>query len=115
MTACGSVIDTTTGLTWFVGPDKDTNWDEARSWAKGLNACGGGWKMPSQAQLKSLFHQGAAPNNLNAAYKTTGWHIWSSETDGEYNAWYYYMSSGTTYSGRRTSNGSTRAFAVRHK
>ena len=30
----GVITDTTTGLQWYVGPDKDTNWNQAKSWLK---------------------------------------------------------------------------------
>ena len=33
----GVVIDTETGLEWYVGPDRDTTWHEARSWVESLN------------------------------------------------------------------------------
>jgi hypothetical protein len=40
--ANGIVKDTKTGLEWVVGPDKDTNWEEAKSWVQNLNLDGGG-------------------------------------------------------------------------
>ena len=32
--ANGIVRDTKTGLEWKAGPDKNTNWDQARSWCR---------------------------------------------------------------------------------
>ena len=32
----GVVEDTKTGLEWYAGPDRNTTWDKAKSWAKNL-------------------------------------------------------------------------------
>ena len=34
----GVVFDTRTGLEWFAGPDKNTNWKKAKSWVENLDA-----------------------------------------------------------------------------
>lgn len=41
----GIVRNMNTGVEWKVGPDKDTTWDEAKSWVQGLNIAGGGWTL----------------------------------------------------------------------
>jgi len=60
--ANGIVKDTKTGLEWKVGPDKDMNWNEAKSWVESLNLDGGGWRMPlpfdTQFNLDQLFPRG---------------------------------------------------------
>jgi eukaryotic-like serine/threonine-protein kinase len=53
--ACGSIADTKTGLEWFVGPDRNTPWGEAWTWAPALAACNGGWRMPTIDELNTLF------------------------------------------------------------
>ena len=40
--ANGIVRDTKAGLEWVAGPDKDTDWNEARSWVQSLNLDDGG-------------------------------------------------------------------------
>ena len=70
--ANGIVKDTNTGLEWKVGPDKDTNWDEARSWVQSLNLDGGGWRMPTTDELKTLYKKGPVPENMTPLLKTTG-------------------------------------------
>ena len=47
LTSTGIVTDTKTGLEWKVGPDKDTNWDQARAWVRNLKLDGGSWRMPT--------------------------------------------------------------------
>ena len=53
--ANGIVKDTNTGLEWKAGPDKDTNWGEARSWVQSL---GGDWRMPTLDELEGLYKKG---------------------------------------------------------
>ena len=81
---CGSGIveDRKTGLKWKVGPDKDTSWNDAKSWVQSLNINGGGWRMPTMDELKSLYKPGAGDRNMTPLLKTTGWWVWSGETKG---------------------------------
>jgi len=53
--ANGIVKDTNTGLEWKAGPDKDTNWNQARSWVQSLNLDGGGWRMPTMDEVEGLY------------------------------------------------------------
>jgi hypothetical protein len=55
---CGSILDHSTGLEWFVGPDTDTNWTQAVNWAASLKSCAGGWSLPTVVQLQGLFEKG---------------------------------------------------------
>lgn len=50
--ATGIVKDSNTGLEWKVGPDRDTDWNEARSWVQDLNLDGGGWRMPTMDEVQ---------------------------------------------------------------
>jgi hypothetical protein len=81
------VCDSKTNLEWYVGPNRDTNWDEAKKWAKGLDLDGGGWRMPTREELKTLYKEGAGTRNMPPLFKTTGWFVWSSETDDSSSAW----------------------------
>jgi hypothetical protein len=76
----GVVYDTRTGLEWFVGPDKNTNWKTAKSWVENLDAAGGDWRMPSTEELQTLFKKGAGENNMTPLLKSRGWFVWSGET-----------------------------------
>jgi len=78
--ANGMVSDLRTGLQWKAGPDRDTNWNEARSWVKSLNLDGGGWRMPTMDELKTLYKAGAGSRNMTSLLKTSGWRVWSGET-----------------------------------
>ena len=112
--ANGIVRDTKMGLEWKVGPDKDTDWNEARSWVQSLNLEGGGWRMPTLDELEGLYKKGAGSRNMTPLLKTTGWGGWSGETKGSSDAWRFGFSSGRGLWGSRDfSNYGGRAFAVR--
>ncbi len=113
--ANGVVKDTKTGLEWKVGPDKDTNWDQARSWVQSLNLDGGGWRMPTTDELKTLYKQGAGERNMTPLLKTTGWWVWSGETKGSSAAWAFTFASARGSGAYRDVSGNRRAFAVRSR
>jgi len=81
------VKDTRTGLEWVAGPDRDTNWNEARSWVQSLDLDGGGWRMPTMDELEGLYKKGAGSRNMTPLLETTGWWVWSGETKGSSVAW----------------------------
>ena len=123
--------DQNTGLEWLAGPDKPTNWFDAKKWVESLaDLAGGGWRMPTMEELKTLY-QKREKCNIKPVFKTTGCWVWSGETKDSIKAWGYDYShpySGTiissggitgvsaALSNRDDSTDSTRGFAVRsHK
>ena len=113
MKSTGIVKDTKTGLEWKVGPNKDTNWDQARTWVQKLKLDGGGWRMPTLDELKGLYKKGASPLNISPLFKTTGWQVWSDKLKDSTFAWgFYFVCGGKGWDGR-TFPYDFRAFAVR--
>ena len=113
--ANGIVKDTKTGLEWKAGPDKDTTWDEARSWVQSLNLDGGGWRMPTMDELEGLYKKGMGSHNITSLLKTTSpylW-IWSGEAQGSSDARYFYFYNGDRSWYSRDYSGGVRGFAVR--
>ena len=122
--------DKNTGLEWLAGPDKATNWYDAKKWVESLTAvAGGGWRMPTRKELKTLY-QKREKCNIKPIFKTTGCWVWSGETKGSSLAWgydYQYEPGSSILSGgsggstgsatfkRDDSTDSTRGFAVRSK
>ena len=76
----GVVQDTNTGLEWMAGPDKDTNWDEAKRWVENLTVAGGGWRMPTIEELETLYEPGRGSRNMTPLLEISGWYVWSGET-----------------------------------
>jgi hypothetical protein len=70
-TNCGSIVDSSTGLEWFVGPDADITFTAAQSWARNLDACGKQWVVPTTGDLRSLFDKGFV---AGTGYFTSGRH-----------------------------------------
>jgi hypothetical protein len=54
-TGCGSIIDNSSQLEWYIGPDANVSWHDSLSWVRDLRECGGNWQMPSLAELRGLF------------------------------------------------------------
>ena len=111
--ADGIVRDIKTGLEWKAGPDRDTDWNEARSWVQSLNLDGGGWRMPTTDELKTLYKRGAGDRNMTPLLKTTGWAVWSSETKGSSKARGFLFIGGVRAWNSRIYASNGRAFAVR--
>ena len=111
----GIVRNTNTGLEWKAGPNKNTSWGKARSWVQSLNLDGGGWRMPTKGELKSLYRAGTGTCNMTPLFKTTAWWVWSKETKGSSNAWIFYFSGGYGYWLDRRTSDNLRAFAVRFR
>jgi hypothetical protein len=113
--ANGVVFDKKTSLEWFAGPDRDTTWNEAKAWVESLNVAGGGWRMPTKEELKTLYQKGAGTRNMTALLKTTGWGVWSGETSDSSSAWSFAFYIGTEYWASRYSSSNWRGFAVRSR
>jgi len=110
--ASGIVKDTKTDLEWYAGPNFDTTWDEAKSWVASLDVDGGGWRMPTREELRSLYMAGTGMTSL---LKTTGMVVWSGEIGNSSNAWGFYVSIGRVFRFARDNSLSKRGFAVRSR
>jgi hypothetical protein len=111
----GVVTVTKTGLEWFVGPDRDTTWDEAKAWTESLSVDGGGWRMPTRDEVKGLYTGGAGTRNMSPLLKTTGGFVWTGETVGSSHAWGFCLHIVDEYWPRRTRSREARGFAVRSR
>lgn len=76
----GVVWDKKTGLKWIAGPDTDTTWIQAKQWVENLAVDKGGWRMPTIAELRTLYQEGAGPHNMTPLLKASGGYVWSVET-----------------------------------
>jgi len=94
----GIVYDRKTGLEWIAGPDKLTYWDAADRWVKKLKL-GGGWRLPTIAELKTLYKKKSGPRNMPPELKTSGWYVWSGELiQGEHAARGFDFNAGQAFS-----------------
>jgi len=111
----GVIFDAKTGLEWYVGPDRDTHWNQAKSWTESLAVAGGGWRMPTVPELKALFQKGAGRNNIDPLFQTTSWWVWSGELKDAKLAWYFDFARGQEYGAFLTHFFGGRALAVRSR
>ena len=90
----GVVYDTETGLEWYAGPDKGTSWQEAKDWVTGLEALGGGWRMPTRSELGALYHIGDGVNNITYLLYNSGFWIWAGQSEDSSSRWIFSFSYG---------------------
>jgi hypothetical protein len=110
----GVVRDSRTGLDWAVGADRDTNYAQAEQWVANCRLAGGGWRMPTHQELKTLYQQGVGERNMDTSFKTTGWWVWAEPKDSS-SAWDFDFNSGTEPSYNRRYSDDNRVFGVRSR
>lgn len=111
----GIVYDQRTNLEWIVGIDKDTHWNEAKSWAESLILDGGGWRMPTKKEVKKLYKKGAGSRNMTFLFNTNGWWIWSEEKNGSKGSRFFGIPSSYSSWYHLGFSNDRRAFAVRSR
>ncbi len=79
----GIIKDRLTGNEWYVGPDVHLTWNEAKAWIEDLKIDGGGWRMPTILELKTIYEWQGLSTNLPKVFKTrtTKAVVWSAESD----------------------------------
>jgi len=105
------ITDSATGLEWYVGPDRDTTWNQAKGWTEGLSAAGGGWRMPSIHELKALFQKGASQINLDPIFQFSDQSVWSGPVKDPF----WRGALGFSFSAGQEVLHGRRAFAVRSR
>ncbi len=114
VSADGMITDGQTRLEWVVGPDKDTNYAQAMQWVASCQVAGGGWRMPTRVELKTLYKQGVGERNMDPAFKTTGWWVWAEPRDSS-SAWNFSFILGYEYCYFRDNSSNGRVFGVRSR
>ena len=85
----GVITYSATGLEWYVGPNQDNTWREAKAWTENLTAAGGGWRLPTVPELKAIYQNGAAPYNMDPLFQAPGVWVWSGQLNNAWSAWGY--------------------------
>lgn len=101
----GELEQIDTGLRWT---ERDNGVD--RSWAGSIDYCkrlklnGGTWRLPTAAELQSLYKDnaetiscGAAVCKVSPLFELSREFMWTSESAGENLAWYVNLTSGAQY------------------
>ena len=103
--ANGVVADLDHGLEWFAGPDVDTSYYQAVKWVKRLQVDGGGWRMPTAAEMNTLYREPGAASSITPLLKTSATHIWTHQINEDLSLYLF----------RYMDPYGTRGFAVRNK
>ena len=111
----GVITDSFTGLDWYLGPDQNTNWNQAKAWTESLTVAGGGWRIPTVPELTALYQKGGGPNNMDPIFQTTGTWVWSGQIRDDLSAWCYSFRYGKKHWWVLDFAYNGRAFAVRSR
>ncbi|MDI9561900.1 MAG: DUF1566 domain-containing protein [Pseudomonadota bacterium] len=108
----GIIMDSQLGLQWAPATDQPMNWFKAKKYTQNLSLGGGGWRLPTRPELKSIYNKSMKGNADPAFHINDNW-VWTSETRGK-SAWLFNFAFGLdiTYS-RFTSYRFLRVLAVR--
>jgi uncharacterized caspase-like protein len=77
----GIVYDSKTGLEWAASPKENLLSGAAKRWVSELTIGGGGWRMPSEDELKSLYQKGEGTRNMTSLIEAKAWHFFSRESE----------------------------------
>lgn len=112
--AFGIVLDSKTGLQWYVGPDKDLSWNQADSWATSLKVGGGRWRLPTRAELQGVCGSGDSEGlKLHPIFQLKHTFVWTGEQRDEVKVWVFSFGLGKEFADNRGLSNDVRAFAVR--
>lgn len=110
------ISDPEAGLQWVPAPDADMTWFHADDYVKHLRVAGGGWRLPTVAELKSLNDRIWALGG-NDALGVKDKFVWSTEIDtskAPSGAWAFGFDFGLVGTGsRRLTSGDAYVLAVR--
>ncbi len=111
----GVITDSVTGLDWYVGPNGDNNWHQAKAWTENLTVDGGGWRMPTVPELQALYQKGASRVNMDPLFQPKAAWVWSGQMDDARTAWGFAFYSGLVNSHGLNYAYGRMAFAVRSR
>ena len=111
----GVIYDSKLGLQWAPAPNRSMNHYKAEEYARNLSLAGGGWRLPTRAELKSLYEP-SKPGGADPKLNVSDFFVWTSELNGPSDAWFFDFNNGNEYrNGRDNSNNNDRVLAVRSR
>jgi hypothetical protein len=90
----GVITDGVTGLEWYINPNRDNTWHQAKAWAASLAVAGGGWRLPNMMELKALYQKGASAVHMDPVFQLPGAWVWSGDLKDPSFAWGFAFYSG---------------------
>ncbi len=93
----GVIDDSEYGLQWVPAPDWAMNHYQAEEYVRSLSLAGGGWRLPTRAELRSLY-DASKPGLADPKFNVSGKLVWTSEVDADPSfAWYFNFYGGGEY------------------
>ena len=83
----GVITGRVTGLEWYVNPNPDNKFREAQAWAENLTVDGGGWRLPTMAELKAIYQKDASAYHMDPLFQVQGAWAWSGELRNDWSVW----------------------------
>ena len=75
----GVIADNDTGLEWYLGPNRDINWEETDEWVKTLDIDRKGWRLPSYEELNGIHED--SRYGINSIFKVNDFYFfWTKES-----------------------------------
>jgi len=74
----GVIYDSQLGLEWAPSNGQVLNHYQAEGYARGLSLAGGGWRLPTRAELTSLYDK-TKPGNVDPVFGVGDKWVWTSE------------------------------------
>jgi len=74
----GVIYDSQLELEWAPSNGQALNHYQAEGYARGLSLAGGGWRLPTRAELKSLYDK-TKPGNVDPVFGVGDKWVWTSE------------------------------------
>jgi hypothetical protein len=94
----GIITDSQLGLQWTPAPDQPMDWFQANKYAQKLSLGGGGWRLPTRSELKSIYNI-LMKGGADPVFQINENWVWTSETQGD-SVWFcsfIYGREGTTF------------------
>ena len=109
----GVIDDAELGLQWVPAPDHEMNYSEAGEYAQNLSIAGGGWRLPTVTELKSLYDK-SKPGGADTKFNISDKLVWTSEWKSD--AWDFgFGDQGESRRGHHARNYSGYVLAVRNR
>jgi hypothetical protein len=110
------IADSLTELEWLAGPNRDMDWHAAKRWVKGLFVAGGGWRMPTELELKSLYDEEIRTEyKIDPVFALNACCVWTGEKQDSLSARNFSFKPRILDLGHLDNSYRNRAFAVRSR
>jgi len=110
----GVIDDSQLGLQWAPANGQSMNHYDAEKYAQNLSLAGGGWRLPTRAELKSLYDT-SKPGNADPVFGVGDKWVWTSELKGSSGAWALRFNDGYELNDGRAYFALPRVLAVRSR